>query len=99
MARRRATPGGWHITSRVVAALIPGYLLTNTASIALGMLYPGSKLSGVAAVSVASFALWTAIVCWVFAVERLRTVWLGLLGAIALTAIAPVYLFLTGAGG
>lgn len=81
MATRQGRPGRWHITSRVVAAAIPGFILANVASIFLALLYPGDKLAGVAGAIVSSFAVWTCIVLWVFAVARLRMVWFGLLGA------------------
>ena len=34
-----------------------------------------------------SFALYTLIIIWIFASQRLRTVWLGLLGATALCTL------------
>ncbi|MEM6512756.1 MAG: DUF3649 domain-containing protein [Pseudomonadota bacterium] len=85
-AKRLRSPGRWHITSRVVAAAILGYILSNTASVFLGLALPGDKIEGVATAILLSFALFTAIIMWVFSVKRLSTVWFGLLGAILFTA-------------
>ncbi len=87
-------PGGWHIASRVLAALIPGFVLTNTAGTFFALLMPGEKALGVVWLTVLSYALYTAIIMWVFAVRRLRTVWLGLTGAIAFTALGAWGLYL-----
>ena len=86
--------GDRQITSRVLAALIPGFVLTNTASIFLALLLPGDRFIGVAWATVLSFALYTAIIIWVFSVRRLRTVWVGLLAAIALTGLGSWGLYL-----
>ncbi|MEM1174487.1 MAG: DUF3649 domain-containing protein [Pseudomonadota bacterium] len=79
-------PGRWHIASRVLAAVIPGYILANSASIFLGLLLPIKKTEGVATAVLLSFAIYTCVIMWVFSVRRLATVWLGLLGAILFTA-------------
>ena len=95
MATREARRiSGWHITSRVVAALVPGFVLTNTAAVFFALLLPGEKFDGVAWATVLSYALYTAIILWVFAVKRLRTVWIGLLGAICATALGAWGLYL-----
>lgn len=78
-------PSRWHITSRVVAAVIPGFVLTNTSGVLLALLLPGDRLDGVATATLLSYGIYTAIIMWVFSVERLRTIWLGLLLAIAAT--------------
>ena len=91
-AARRVS--GWHITSRVVAALVPGFVLTNTAGVFFALLLPGERFHGVAWATVFGYALYVAIIMWVFAVKRLRTVWIGLLGAIAATALGAWGLYL-----
>lgn len=78
-------PGRWHVTSRVTAAAIPGFVLTNTSGILLSFLLPGEKIDGIAIATLLSFAIYTAIIMWVFSVARLRTVWIGLIGGIVLT--------------
>ena len=78
-------PGRWHVASRVFAATIPAFILTNTASILLSFLWPGAKIDGVAFAMLFSFMIYTAIIMWIFSVKRLRTVWIGLLSGIVLT--------------
>lgn len=90
---------GWHIASRVVAALIPGFVLANTAAIFAGFLFPGEKFIGVAWATVLSFGFYAAIVIWVFSVKRLRTVWIGLLSAIAVTSLGAWGLFVLESAG
>ncbi|MEM7585904.1 MAG: DUF3649 domain-containing protein [Acidobacteriota bacterium] len=77
--------GRWHIASRVLAAAIPGFLLTNTAGILLTFLLPGDKLSAVATATILSYLLYAAIILWIFSVQRLRTVWIALLSAVVVT--------------
>lgn len=84
----------WHITSRVIAATVFGFVLANSASVLLSFLLPGEKTIGLAWVTLASFVLYTCIVMWVFSVKRLRTVWLGLVGAILLTSAASTGLYI-----
>ncbi|MEM1263257.1 MAG: hypothetical protein AAGH76_12730 [Pseudomonadota bacterium] len=82
----------WHVTSRVVAAAIPAFILANTASVLLALLLPGAKIGSVATAILLSFGLWTAIIMWVFTVKRLRTVWVGLISSIIVTAGAAALL-------
>lgn len=79
MASATEKVGRWHVASRVFAATIPGFVITNAAAILLSFLLPGDKISGVANGMIMSWAIWTAIIIWIFSVRRLRTVWLGLL--------------------
>lgn len=79
-------PGRWQITSRVAAALIPGYVLANSMSVLLGLLMPFNKIDSVVTAALASFAIYTVIIMWAFSVQRLKTVWLGLLAAVVVTA-------------
>ncbi|MEM7048218.1 MAG: DUF3649 domain-containing protein [Acidobacteriota bacterium] len=82
----RKAPGRWHVTSRVVAAAIPGLILTNTLAILLSFLLPGDKITAVATATVLSYAIYGALILWIFSVQRLRTVWIGLLSGIVVTA-------------
>ena len=90
----RVNPARWHVASRVFAALIPGFVLTNTTGILLTFLLPGDKISAVATATLLSYALYGGVILWIFSVERLRTVWIGLLAAIAGTG-AGSWLMLT----
>ncbi|MEM7501591.1 MAG: hypothetical protein AAF417_06085 [Pseudomonadota bacterium] len=77
--------GRWHVASRVFAAVVPAFVLTNTTSVLLGFLLPGGKFTGVATATLLSYALYTAIIMWIFSVKRLRTVWTTLMVGIVLT--------------
>ena len=85
---------GWHITQRVVAAVLFGYILTNTAGVLISYLLPFETLSAVAWPAIFSWVLYLAIVMWVFSVRRLRTVWLGLAGGIVLTTLGAFGLYI-----
>ncbi|MEM9305182.1 MAG: hypothetical protein AAGE01_23935 [Pseudomonadota bacterium] len=87
----------WHVTSRVIAAAIPGFILANTVSILFGFIMPGSTADGAAWGTIMAYAFYTCIIIWVFSVKRLRTVWLGLSGGIALTSAGAWGLYLLGA--
>ena len=87
MTSRGKRVGRWHIASRVLAAAIPGFLLTNTTGILLTFLLPGDKLSAIATATLLSYLVYTVIILWIFSVERLRTVWVGLLVALAITGV------------
>ncbi|MCY1269553.1 hypothetical protein D9M68_245980 [compost metagenome] len=76
------------LLSRCAAAILGGYALTSAFVIFLGAVLPLPKGQAVLAGSLASFALYTAAIVWVFAVRDLRRVWLGLLlPALALAAL------------
>ena len=85
---RRAPGRRWHVTARVLAAVLLGYLVTNTVGVMIALASPASKPSAVAGATIASFLLWAVIAMWVFWVRRTRTVWLGLLAALVVSAAA-----------
>ena len=89
--------GRWHVTSRVVAALIPGFVLTNTFGIFLALALPGGRLDTIAFATVISFIVYCAIVMWIFSVKTLKTVWTGLLGSIVFTGGGAWLLYTLGA--
>ncbi|MEM7083161.1 MAG: hypothetical protein AAF465_10535 [Pseudomonadota bacterium] len=93
MVKAKTSISRWHVTSRVFAAILFGFILTNTNGVMLTFLLPGDKLSGITTSALLSWTIYAAIVLWVFAVERLRTVWLGLTGAIVSTSLLSVALF------
>ena len=78
----------WAVTSRVVAAVIPGFVLTNSAGVLISFIIPGEKFTGIAWATLLSFVIYAAIIMWIFHTDRLKTVWLGLLGCIAFTSLA-----------
>ncbi|WP_437879795.1 hypothetical protein [Pseudomonas sp. LRF_L74] len=67
------------LLSRTVAAIFGGYALTCALVIFLGAIIPLPKGQAVLAASLASFAIFTAIIIWAFSVESLRKLWLWLL--------------------
>jgi len=89
---------GWHIAQRVFAGLILGFILTNTSGVFLALLPPGDVVPAVAWTTLLSWVLYLAIVIWVFSVKNLKTIWLGLIGAIVLTTAGAFGLYALGAG-
>ena len=98
MASATGKVGRWHVASRVFAAAIPAFVLTNTFGVFLALALPLGQFSSIATSMVGSFAIYTCIILWIFSVERLRTVWIGLLGGIAATSAAAYGLFTFGGG-
>ena len=88
----------WEVAGRFSAALVLGYALTNSAAILIGFLLPVAKETAVLGATVGGFALWTAIVVWVFAVKSWRVVWVGLLVGIVVTTSGSWILYLLEAG-
>ena len=72
----------WMVTSRVAAAALGGYAVTSLATAVLALLLPrvagSSAASGVLAATLWSFALYTAIVIWVFTTRSATRAWAGL---------------------
>lgn len=68
----------WMVASRVVAAAIVGYVLTSAATVLLALLWPLPQAEAIAASTMLSFSLYTAVIIWSFTVKSLRTLWLGL---------------------
>lgn len=79
---------GRTLLSRSAAAIFGGYALTSAAVIFLGAVLPLPKSQAILAASLASFAVYTAAIVWVFAVQDNRRAWLGLLlPAVVLTLL------------
>ena len=89
-----STANAWRVAARVLAAVLLGYLLTNTSAVLLGFLLPMSKVDSVLTASLLSFAIYTAIIMWIFSVKTLRTVWLGLGLASVVTGVGAWLLYL-----
>ncbi|MBN7796123.1 DUF3649 domain-containing protein [Parahaliea mediterranea] len=84
------------VAMRVVAAALGGYTLTSAATVLAALVWPLPRAEAVAAATMLSFALYTAVIVWVFAVRRLRTAWWGLAVATA-TCASLGYLLSPGA--
>ncbi|MEM9403972.1 MAG: hypothetical protein AAGA44_15990 [Pseudomonadota bacterium] len=88
----------WHVASRVFAAAVPAFVLTNTTGIFVALASPAGEFQAVATSLASAFAVYTAIILWIFSVKRLRTVWLGLLSGLVITGGgAGLLLYLGGA--
>lgn len=82
---RRDLHSRWYITGRTVAAILLGYIFASTAGLAFALALPGERVTGVLAGTLATFLIWGGAIMWAFAVEKTRTVLLGLGGGIAIT--------------
>ncbi|MEL7022616.1 MAG: iron transporter [Pseudomonadota bacterium] len=98
MVSATAKVSRWHVASRVFAATIPAFVLANTTGIFLALVSPAAQFPAIAFSLVSSFAIYTAIIMWIFSVKRLRTVWLGLLGGIAFTSGGAWLAYVLGGG-
>jgi hypothetical protein len=75
------------LISRIIAALFGGYALAALASVAV-LALPMSKPQAVLTGMLASFAIYTGAVIWVFAVRSAWKAWAGLLIVAAPLALA-----------
>ena len=67
------------IFSRVLASIIGGYWLANVISIILVAVLAGEQVDRVLTGMLASFAIWSAAIVWVFSVDTVRKAWVGVL--------------------
>ena len=65
--------------SRIVAAIVGGYLLASIATVLLSFILPASLPEAVLGATLLSFAIYTAAIIWVFAARSATRAWLGLL--------------------
>lgn len=85
------------LLSRVLAAVLGGYLLASVSTVFLSFVLPAALPEAVLGATLFSFAIYTAAIVWVFAARSTTRAWLGLLlpgGALAALAGA---LYLAGA--
>jgi len=84
------------VSSRIVAAVVGGFLLANLLSILLSYvvysLSPVTKVDGVNVGILSSFLIYALIIIWVFSARSVRQVWLGLLTAASLSAVGVTLL-------
>lgn len=77
------------VAVRVLAAVIGGYVLANVTAIILSFLLPMPASSALMTSLLLSFAIYAAVLLWVFSVKSVHHAWLGLavpcvlLGALA----------------
>lgn len=80
------------MASRAVAALLGGYALANTLSIALVAALPLARADAVLVALQGSFLVYAAATLWAFAARSVRRVWLGLGVATLLSGLAAAWL-------
>ncbi|AHC33821.1 MULTISPECIES: DUF3649 domain-containing protein [unclassified Pseudomonas] len=78
------------VTSRVLAAVVGGYLMASLASICLALWLPTSRADAVIVGMMSSFVFYLLAVLWCFACRTAGRAWLGVM--------APCVLFATLAG-
>lgn len=89
---RRAADTRWSLVSRVLAAVLGGYVLTSLVIVTLSLAWPGNPARAVLGASLLGFLLYAGIVIWVFSVRTARRVWWGLLLTSAVLGILIVLL-------
>ncbi|MDM0019340.1 hypothetical protein [Variovorax saccharolyticus] len=72
-------PRALPLLSRVLAAILGGYLLASAAAVFLAAVLPTGRAEGVLAGMQFSFAVYTGAVIWSFSPVALSRVWAGLL--------------------
>jgi hypothetical protein len=77
----------WPTLSRVVAALIGGYLFTYAFTAALARLLPMDKVDALVVASLPSFLIYTLAILWAFACRNAWRAWAGMALALPLAAV------------
>lgn len=77
----------WPVISRLLAAVLGGYLFTYCFTAALARLLPGERADAVLVSTLLSFALYTVFILWAFAVHSLRKLVLGVALSLPLALI------------
>lgn len=78
----------WQLVARIVAAVFGGYFLTLTSAMLLSQILDILGMDRINATITAillSFAIYTAIVIWFFAISSVKKVWLNLLSLLVIT--------------
>lgn len=83
---------GWRLLSLAATALLGGYALATASSIFLGGLLPIPLGEAVLAGNLLGFAVYVAVVIWVFALRRPARAWLYLLLCSGVLAAAGLLL-------
>ena len=77
----------WPTLSRIVAALIGGYLLTYAFTAALARLLPMDKVDALVVATLPSFLVYTLVILWAFACRNAWRAWAGMALALPLAAV------------
>ncbi|MEP1444574.1 MAG: hypothetical protein ABJK37_00495 [Paraglaciecola sp.] len=74
------------LLSRIIAAIVGGYVFANTTVIILSYLLPGPQYNAVLSGMLASYLFYAFAIMWVFYAKTARKAWLGLLVPIIISA-------------
>ena len=78
----------WKLVARIFAAIFGGFLLTLSSSMLLSQVLDMigmDKINASMTAMLLSFAIYTAIVIWFFAIASVKKVWINLLTSLAIT--------------
>ncbi|TLX53598.1 DUF3649 domain-containing protein [Stutzerimonas nosocomialis] len=81
----------WALASRILAALVGGYAVAYGVTAFLAVYLPLARPDRVVFSSLASFAVWTAVVVYVFAARSATRVWLSLVGLTTVLCLAAFF--------
>lgn len=85
---RLSLPWAWlSVCSRVLVAVLGGYVFTYAATAALARLLPFDRIDSLTTASLLSFVVYLVFILWAFAAASLRRALLGTSIAIPLAAI------------
>ncbi|MCX5462696.1 DUF3649 domain-containing protein [Alcaligenes faecalis subsp. parafaecalis] len=85
------------VLSRIVAAIIGGYVLTSAITVLLTLIWPLPRSEAVLSANMLSFIWYTVAVIWVFSAGSALRAWAGLLLTSALIALLCLFLAPQGA--
>ncbi|TBU92649.1 DUF3649 domain-containing protein [Stutzerimonas kirkiae] len=77
----------WPVLSRILAAILGGYLFTYAFTAALARLLPLEKADAVIVATLPAFVVYTLIILWVFACRSAWRAWMGIALALPLAAL------------
>ncbi|MBE7373386.1 iron transporter [Pseudomonas lopnurensis] len=83
----KATTPPWPVISRILAAVLGGYLFTYAFTAALARLLPLAKVDALVVATLASFLVYTLAILWAFGCRSARRAWAGLALALPLAVI------------
>ncbi|MEM0953089.1 MAG: hypothetical protein AAGI24_03010 [Pseudomonadota bacterium] len=83
----------WHITGRVLLGTFGGYLFANSVALFLVFALPMERLHAIITMTFLSFLLWTVAILWVFSVDKVRSVAIGMMGSTVLCGAGAIVLY------
>lgn len=86
------------VISRLLAAFIPGFLLTNSLGILVVLALPFDRMQVIPWVMVLAFLFYSLLIMWVFHVPSAKRAWTMLLAGLAVTSAAIAGILFLGGG-